>query len=174
MTKAIKQISEHAAAAKMIRAELKSHGINAKVKASSSSMTSSVNVTLIDCPPWIHDKVAKRVRDFEYGSFDGMTDMYVYSSNSDLPQVRYTFVSFDFSDELKQQALDVIADHYDLPRMTLKDAPETLPIISPAVPHMKCYTTEMIRNTLAESQSTYFRYPSFWKKPVKRIMAISA
>lgn len=174
MSKSTKQISEHAAVAKLIRAELKANGITATVKAASGSMTSKVTIDLLDCPPWTVDAITSATEKYQYGHFDGMNDMYV-NSNTDItiPQVKFIFVTQSFSDKLKQDALDQVCLSYNLDQVDLADAPATLPIISPVNDHITCYTSEMIHKTLVGRSSDYFRYPSFWLKPVKRIMAVS-
>ena len=68
-----KQISDHAHAAKLIRAELKKNGIAARVKAHTASMTSSVNVYLTNCEaPWVVEAITAFVNRFQYGHFDRM------------------------------------------------------------------------------------------------------
>lgn len=174
MSKSTKQISEHAAVAKLIRAELKANGITASVKAASGSMTSKVTVDLMDCSPFVTDAITKELEQYQYGHFDGMNDMYVNSNtNIDIPQVKFIFINNSFSEKLQQDALDQICLSYGLDQMDLADAPPTLPIESPVGKHITCYTSEMIRKTLCNRRNDYFRYPTFWLKPVKRIMAIS-
>ncbi len=105
-----KQISDHAAAAKLIRAELKKNGIKASVRASTASMTSSVNINLTDCvAPWVMKEIKLFCSKFQYGDFDGMTDSYNYSNNrDDLPQVRFVFVHNGRSDDDRQRAYDYL------------------------------------------------------------------
>lgn len=102
-----KQLSQHAAAAKEIRAELKRQGIKAKVRASSASMTSSVDVYLENELPATVEKIDAFASQYQMGHFDGMTDCYEYSNGrSDLPQVKFVFVHNRFSDEIRQAAWD--------------------------------------------------------------------
>ncbi len=105
-----KQISDHAAAAKLIRAELKKNGIKASVRASTASMTSSVNINLNDCvAPWVIKEIKLFCSQFQYGDFDGMTDSYNYSNTrDDLPQVRFVFVHNGRSDDDRQRAYDYL------------------------------------------------------------------
>lgn len=174
MKKTNKELTSHAAAAKQIRNELKKNGVAARVKASAASMTSKVAIQLEDCPPWTVAAVEKFVSKFQYGHFDAMNDLYVYNSDEDLPQVKFVFVDVVYSDELQQQALDKITDHYNLDRMLLKDAPAILPIKSTVNPAVQAYTNQMIRNTLSGFPNNWFSYPEFWVKPVKRIMSVAA
>lgn len=98
--------STHAAAAAAIRAELKAHGIKGTVTSKSYSMGSSVNVKLTgDVLPATRDAVEAFAARFQYGHFDGMTDSYEYSNRDDSrPQVKFVFVSVDYSDELRAAA----------------------------------------------------------------------
>jgi len=91
--------STHAQAAAAIRAELKTTftGVKFKVRSSSASMTSSVDVYWTDGPST--EKVNNVIGKYQKGSFDGMTDCYNYDNvNKDLPQVRYTFSERTMSD----------------------------------------------------------------------------
>ena len=108
----MKTISDHAAAAKRIRAELKKHGIKAKVRAHTASMTSSVDVTIYqDLTPAAFKEIQSFCDQFESGHFDGMTDCYEYSnSREDLPQVKFIFVSVVYSDDIKAKAKAYIAN----------------------------------------------------------------
>ena len=101
-----KQISNHAAAAKMIRAELKKNNIKATVRASSYSMGSSITVTIKqDVLPATREAIESFSNKFQYGHFDGMQDLYEYSnSRDDLPQVKFVFVNCEYSEELKAEA----------------------------------------------------------------------
>jgi len=117
-----KQISDHAAAAKLIRAELKKNGIKASVRASTASMTSSVDIYLADCvAPWTLKEIKLFCSKFQYGHFDGMTDMYEYSNtNEKLPQVRFVFVHNGTSDDDRQRAYDYLREWFS----DYKNAPE--------------------------------------------------
>jgi hypothetical protein len=107
-----KQISQHAAAAKMIRKELKDRGIKATVRASTASMTSSVDVTIKqDLHPDAIAEVKQFVEQFQYGNFNGMEDIYEYSNRrDDLPQVKYTFVRVEYSEEIKSAVARYIGE----------------------------------------------------------------
>jgi hypothetical protein len=121
----MRQQSNHAAAAQMIRAELKKNGIKASVRSESYSMGSSVRVKLLqDVGPAARKEIEEFAGQFQYGHFDGMQDLYEYSNKrSDLPQVKFVFIDIEYSDEIKQAARDYIAnisgieaherDHYE-------------------------------------------------------------
>ena len=78
-----KQLSTHAAAAKMIRQHLKAIGVTGKVKASSYSMGSSVRVEVSDITPAVRKELQAFVDQFQYGHFDGMNDYYEISNSRD-------------------------------------------------------------------------------------------
>jgi hypothetical protein len=102
-------LSTHAAAAKMVRQELKKHGIAGRVTCSSYSGGTSLNVYVENLEPWVRKEMELYVGQFEYGHFDGMTDCYEYSNNrDDLPQVKFAFVECSYSDELRQKAYDYL------------------------------------------------------------------
>jgi hypothetical protein len=107
----MKNLSDHAAAAAAIRAELKKHGIRASVRSDSYSMGSSINVKIKqDVSPAALEKIRAFCSQYQYGHFDGSIDLYEYSnSRDDIPQVSYVFVEVDYSDEIKQAARDYIA-----------------------------------------------------------------
>lgn len=89
-------ISSHAAAAKAIRTELKKHNVNARVKSSSASMTSSVDVYLQDLPPHTVEAIKEFANPYGY-------ENYGYN-RAGLPQARFVFINLRFSDELRQAA----------------------------------------------------------------------
>lgn len=101
-----KQLSNHAAAAKQIRDNLKERGIKASVRASSYAGGSSVDVYLKqDMMPDTRQEIEVFCKRFQFGHFDGMTDCYNYSNvNDDLPQVQFVFVNGMFSAELRAEA----------------------------------------------------------------------
>ena len=96
----------HAAAAKIIRKQLKAHNITATVRARSYAGGSSIGVTIKqDVTPATAQKIEEYCQQFEMGHFDGMQDMYEYSNvNADLPQVKFVFVKVQYSDEIKSAA----------------------------------------------------------------------
>ena len=105
-----KQISDHAAAAKMIRAELKKNGIKASVTASAYSMGNSVTVEINqDILPATKAAVVAFAERFQMGNFDGRDDSYNYDNrNDDLPQVKFVFVNVNYSDEIKAAAAEYL------------------------------------------------------------------
>lgn len=113
-----RELTPWAHAAKLIRQELKKNGIQAKVCSKSYAGGCSVDVYLNNELPATVEKVEEFVGQFQYGSFDGMIDLYEYTNTrDDIPQVKYAFVSNRWSDDWKQAAWDWI-------RKTFADVPE--------------------------------------------------
>lgn len=93
----------HALAAKSIRTQLKAIGVKAKVTSESFSMGNAVRVSCTDLSKEVSDKVKAICKAHQYGSFDGMTDMYEDDNrNESLQQVKYVTFSENISDERKQ------------------------------------------------------------------------
>lgn len=112
----------HAAAAKIIRKELKNNGIQGKVRSSSYSGGSSIHVTLIDPLPATLKAVREFASDFQYGSFNGMEDIYEYTnSRKDIPQVKFVFVDAEYSDDLLEAAEAVAerVNHFSVNKYTI-------------------------------------------------------
>ena len=100
-----KQLSNHAAAAAAIRAQLKAAGVKGSVKAESYAGGCSVRVRLAECLPATKREVEAFANQYQYGHFDGMDDSYKYSNRrDDLPQVTYVFVDVDYSPETWEAA----------------------------------------------------------------------
>lgn len=98
----MKTMSRHAEAAKQIRAQLKVMGVYAKVRSDRASMTSSVDVYLIDATPEIKAAVEKIAHPYQYGHFNGMEDIYEYTNTrEDIPQVKFVFVNNQLTDNLR-------------------------------------------------------------------------
>ena len=105
--------STQAQAAAMIRKHLKANGIQAKVRSSSASMMTAVDVDVIDLLPATVEQIKQYVGQFQYGHFDGMQDLYEYSSRrDDIPQVKYATVNVSHSDEMIQAAWDYTREYY--------------------------------------------------------------
>lgn len=98
-------ISQHAAAAKMIRAELKKAfpGTKFSVTSKSFSMGDSVRIDWIDGPTF--EAVRKISDKYQYGHFDGMVDMYEYSNDiQGLPQTKYVMPQRSLSNAAREKA----------------------------------------------------------------------
>lgn len=105
------QLSNHAAAAAAIRAELKKHGLKARVRSRSFSMGDAVDVDVYaDLMPAARKEVEAFCGQFQYGHFDGMQDLYEASNRrADLPQSKFVHVTVHYSDEIKAAAREYIA-----------------------------------------------------------------
>jgi len=98
-------LSTQAQVAKECRTYLKSIGIKCRATSESFAGGDSVDVELNDLNPKLHKEISDELSKYQYGHFDGMTDMYEYSnSNKDIPQTKYLHVNNRFSPELKQRA----------------------------------------------------------------------
>lgn len=99
-------LSSQAAAAKMIRAELKAAfpTVTFKVTSKSFSMGDSVHIDWTNGPTAAD--VDAIVGKYEYGHFDGMDDSYHYSNRrDDIPQSKYVSTDRHYTDEARRAAL---------------------------------------------------------------------
>lgn len=102
-----RQLTEAAQVAKLIKAELKKHGIKCTAKSKNYSMGDSARISVTDQPPWIMDKIKEFTNKFQYGHFNGMEDIYEYSNRQeDIPQTKYLFIDNVYTKELCQLAWD--------------------------------------------------------------------
>lgn len=117
-----RQLTQAAQVAKIIRAKLRENGIAATVRSENFSMGNSVCVTLTGDPlPATVARVKQYCGQFQYGHFDGMTDMYENSNlRNDIPQTKFMTVTVDYSPNIKQQAYDFARRYY----ADLEDAPK--------------------------------------------------
>jgi len=103
--------SQQALAAKAIRKELKEafKGVKFSVTSESFSMGDAVRVNWEDGPT--DDQVKAITSKYQYGSFNGMEDMYENTNcNDDLPQSKYVSLSRDYSDGAKEAAIATIKE----------------------------------------------------------------
>lgn len=95
----MKTLTQSAQAAKAIKQELKSvfPDINFSVKSSNFSMGDSVNISWTDGPST--DEVENITGKYQYGSFNGMEDIYENTNNrNDIPQSKYVSCSRHFEE----------------------------------------------------------------------------
>jgi len=105
--------STHAQTAAMIRKHIKSLGIKAQVTSDSYAGGNSVRVSLTDETPAVCAKIEEYVNQFQYGSFNGMQDLYEYTNTrNDIPQVKYVFVNNHASPEMRQKIWDFMKGYY--------------------------------------------------------------
>ena len=97
-----------------IRQELREAGIKPeKIKARTYKSSNSVDITLLDPSPDVRRKAQKIARLHQYGSFDGMEDIYLYNNAVEgVHQVRYTHVNTRFSPELQALAKTFVIQNF--------------------------------------------------------------
>jgi len=101
-------VSSHAAAAKAIRAELAATfpGIKFSVTSETYSMGNSVSIDWTDGPTV--KEVEQFTSKYQYGHFDGMTDMYEHTnSRDDIPQVKYVKEHRSQSEEVQSLKTEI-------------------------------------------------------------------
>lgn len=111
--------TEAARAAQAIRKELKANFPNTKFRVTSKSysMGDNVNVSYVDGPR--AEEVESLLAKYEYGTFDGMTDMYnADNMRDDLPQTKYLFVEREQGEEIREFLQKWARDFYDFSRMS--------------------------------------------------------
>lgn len=108
-----REMSQQAQVAKLCRQFLKSKGIKCTARSSSFSMGDSVSVDVDNQPPEVMKMINEEFDKYQYGHFDGMTDMYEYSnSRKDIPQTKYLSVSNHYSEDMYQKAWDFLRAKY--------------------------------------------------------------
>lgn len=113
--------TEAAKAANQIKSILKNNGIKCSAKSKVFSMGSSVDVKVKNLLPATLEKVKAFCEQYEYGTFDGMTDCQgIKNRHLDLPQAKYVSVSCDYDEEYYQAAWEELKSDFGL-----KDAPES-------------------------------------------------
>ncbi len=108
-----KAISPHAAAAKMIRGELKAAypTVAFKVRSESYSGGDSVRVEWTDGPT--DEQIDAIIGKYEYGRFDGTIDLYEYTNKrDDIPQVKFTFSNRSYSRDAYAAAIAETNRHW--------------------------------------------------------------
>ena len=108
-------MTNQAKAAKSIRAELKEAfpGIKFSVKSEGFSGGDAVNIRYWDAIP---TKEVEAITDrYQYGHFDGMTDMYESSNRlDDIPQSKYVHVSRKLTANASIKTIEHIKEKYGL------------------------------------------------------------
>ncbi|NWJ46501.1 MAG: hypothetical protein HXX08_11530 [Chloroflexi bacterium] len=98
-----RELSTAAQAAKLIRADMKSEYPDLKVRVTCHNFAGgdSITVEFYDQPPEVEEAIKKLLHKYEFGHFDGMTDMYEYSNwNDALPQTKYLHIDNNRSPEM--------------------------------------------------------------------------
>lgn len=105
-------LSQSALAAKSIRSILKKEypDVTFSVKCDNFANGSSVDVYWTDGIP--EKEIDSFIRQYEYGTFDGMTDSYNYDNRKDMPQAKYCMTHRTISEAVYQQAYEHAKAHY--------------------------------------------------------------
>lgn len=115
----MRELTEAARAAKLIRAELKKALPKTKFRVRSNNYAGgdSVYVRWTDGPT---RSTVKEITDkYQYGHFDGMIDLYEYSNNIEgLPQVKYVLEQRDISDEAYARKKATLAKEFGIEDLT--------------------------------------------------------
>ena len=115
--------TESALTSKAIKSELKKAFPNVKfsVKSSNFAGGNSVDVSYDDAI--LRSKVKAITDKYQYGSFDGMNDIYNYDNkNESIPQVKYVSVSRNMSDETSAELLKEFQNTYKgAEKLTMND-----------------------------------------------------
>jgi hypothetical protein len=111
----MRQLTEAAQAAKLMRAELKKAfpSVKFSVRSSNYAGGDSVHVNWTNGPT--RDAVTEITDKYQYGHFDGMIDLYEYSNNIEgLPQVKYVLEQRTISDDVYEAKKAEIADEFGI------------------------------------------------------------
>jgi hypothetical protein len=109
-----RRTTEAGEAAKEIRQVLKAAFPGQKFEVSSKNYTGGNSVTISYENGPTQKEVERYVRDFEYGRFDAMTDMYnITNRNKNIPQVKYLFVNRYMSKNLQKYLEEEMAGYYN-------------------------------------------------------------
>lgn len=116
-----RKMSEQAQVASIARKAIKAMGLTGTARSDSFAGGDSVDVTVNNPTPKQMEELESSLAKYEYGSFNGMEDIYEYTNTrSDIPQTKYLHIGAEFSDELKQEAWAVMRGRY----AWLQEAPE--------------------------------------------------
>ena len=107
--------STHAAAASVLRKELKkAYPLTIfKVTSNSFSGGTSIRVSWTDGPAC--SSVRAITKNYEYGTYDAMNDIYEYKKDAgDVPQVKYVICNRYISKEVREKAIQDIKTKFDM------------------------------------------------------------
>ena len=111
------RMTTHAQTAKAIREELKKAfpNVSFSVRSSSFSMGDDVRIEWTNGPTT--EQVENITKKYEYGTFDGMTDLYeIDNKRNDIPQVKYIITSRTITEDIKEKTAQEIADRFGFDR----------------------------------------------------------
>tara|TARA_X000001388_G_scaffold20602_1_gene13626 strand:+ start:14353 stop:14904 length:552 start_codon:yes stop_codon:yes gene_type:complete len=108
--KMAKQLSSQAQVAKILKQKAKELGLEARSYSQSFSGGDSVTIKILSGTDDSYAKLKEYSRQYQYGHFDGMIDLYEISNRrDDIPQTKYLFVN----DERLEKIID---DNYQGPK----------------------------------------------------------
>lgn len=108
-------MTESAQAARAIRAELKTNfpSVTFSVRSRNFSMGDAVDIAYTDGPTL--DAVQAITGKYQYGHFDGMTDMYEHSnSRKDIPQAKFVHARREMSPETRARLKTETAEKFGI------------------------------------------------------------
>lgn len=121
--------TESAKASSAIKKELKKNFANIKfsVKSSNYSGGDSVHIKWTDGPTT--DEVEKITNKYQYGNFDGTTDMYNYDNKQDdIPQSKYILTQRGMSDDTRLKIVEYLRNYYEACKnITIEDMCKYIP-----------------------------------------------
>ena len=106
--------TEAAKTSSVIKKELKNsfHSTKFSVKSDTFAGGDSVNISWTDGPTT--DEVENIVKKYQYGNFDGMTDMYNYTNTrEDIPQVKYVMTNRRMSEDICKKIIEDLKNYYE-------------------------------------------------------------
>lgn len=112
MIKQKRQLSEQAQVAKICRQYVKSLGLEVNATSDSFSMGNSVDVRVVNATGEQRDMINSELKQYQYGHFDGMNDMYENSNyRNDIPQTKYLHIHYSYSTDFEQAAYEWSKQH---------------------------------------------------------------
>jgi len=107
-------MTESAQAAKMIRKELKEKfpTIKFRVRSENYAGGDAVNIYYQNGVP--QEKVEEITKKYQYGSFNGMIDMYENTNRRDFPQAKFVFTNRELTEEVKEELKIYLMKYWQL------------------------------------------------------------
>lgn len=106
--------TNQAKAGKLIRGYMKAQGIVGTVRGEGFAGGAAVHVYVEDLVTAQYQALKEFAKNFEYGTFNGMEDIYEYDNvQADLPQVTFVFVENAMTLELRQKIWDFARGYYE-------------------------------------------------------------
>jgi hypothetical protein len=94
--KTMKTLTQSAQVNKLLKAKAKQLNLNVTGHSKNFSMGCSVTIKVLNGSDEALNQLKEYSYQFEYGKFDGMTDMYEITNNrDDIPQTKYLFINDD-------------------------------------------------------------------------------